>query len=515
MTVDQQVDRDPDPRWQQVSELIAERTGLHFPRERLRDLQRGLAGAANELGFKDATACADGLLSERLSKAQLQVVAGHLTVGETYFLREEKTFDALASHILPELIGARRHREQRLRIWTAGCCTGEEAYSLAILLHQLLPDLADWQVTILATDINPGFLRKAIAGSYGEWSFRAAPAEFKERYFERTADRRYIIRPEIKRLVVFEQLNLVEDGYPSLATDTNAMDLIFCRNVLMYFTPAQARKVIGKLHHALIEGGWLAVSPSEASQALLAPFVARTFPGVILYQKNDAHLSASLDQAAARVSASPEIVAPVAPFGWAEPEPDARLPERPSPSLERQLPSPPERPSAVDAPDIVARAVSLYEEGRYSEAVDTLLVAFGKQMPPHSASSLLARALANQGKLTEAAAWCDRWIAADKLDVTGHYLHGVVLMEQGHTADARQALQRALYLKPGFVLGHFALGSLARSQGNADEAARHFANALRLLQRLQPDDLLPESDGLTGQRLTETIRALTTQKSAR
>src|SRR3990172_1428696 len=157
-----------------------------------------------------------------------------------------------------------------------------------MLLHQAIPDLADWHVTILATDINARFIRKAVAGSYGEWSFRDAPIGFKEGYFSRTDDGHYAIRPEIKKLVTFEHVNLVEDVYPSLATNTNAMDVIFCRNVLMYFTPEQTRKVIGNLHHALMEGGWLAVSPSEASQALFMQFVTLNCPGVILYQKGDA-----------------------------------------------------------------------------------------------------------------------------------------------------------------------------------------------------------------------------------
>ena len=225
--------RDDETQWARLSGLIAEQMGLHFPHERLVDLQRGLAGAAEDFGFDDIAACADWLLSTPLNKAQLQVLATHLTIGETYFFRDKKSFDVLASSVFPALIHARRGRERRLRLWSAACCSGEEAYSLAILLHQVLPDLADWHVTILATDINPVFLRKAVAGSYGEWSFRDTAAGFKERYFTRTEDRRYTIRPEIQKLVTFEHVNLVEDVYPSLATDTNARDIIFCRNVLM------------------------------------------------------------------------------------------------------------------------------------------------------------------------------------------------------------------------------------------------------------------------------------------
>ncbi len=490
-------DRDLETQWTRLSELVAEHMGLHFPRERRGDLQRGLAGAAVEFGFDDVAACADWLMSAPLTKTQLQVLASHLTIGETYFFRDKNTFDVLASRVLPELIDARRGLERRLRLWSAGCCSGEEAYSLAILLHQVLPDLADWHVTILATDINPVSLRKAVAGSYGEWSFRDAPSGFKDRYFNRTEDGRHAVRPEIKKLVTFEHVNLVEDVYPSLATDTNAMDLIFCRNVLMYFTLAQTRKVIGNLHHALMDGGVLAVSPSEASQALFPQFVTLNFPGVILYQKSDAGPRANHMPWVPPATATPPPEAPPAP-----PEaPPAPPPEMP-PLVESGL-----APCAV--------AASLYEQGRYGEAAATLLASFEEHQPETQAFSLLARALANQGRLADALVWCDRWVAADKMDAAGHYLRAVVLLEHGHRDEARASLQRALYLEPTFVLAHFALGSLARSRDKHDEADRHFANTLDLLGRLQPHDVLPESDGLTAGRLTETLTAMTAPENTR
>lgn len=476
-----------DTAWGPLSEFIAATLGLHFPRERWGDLQRGLTGAAEEFGFEDVAACAGWLMSAPVTKAQLQVLASHLTIGETYFFREKKTFEVLASHVLPELIRARRGHEQRLRLWSAACCSGEEAYSLAILLHQALPNLAGWHVTILGTDINPHFLRKAAAGSYGEWSFRDVPDGFRERYFHRAAGGRHVIRPEIKALVRFEHLNLAEDVYPSLATDTNAMDLILCRNVLMYFTPAQQRKIAGRLHHALIDGGWLGVSPSEASQALFSQCITRNFPGVILYQRRDA----TVRESETLMPPPPDDAALWAPAPlqpWTPPAATALPPER--------------------SPAPYAMALSLYEEGRYGEAADALLALATARMPEPRVFSLLARALANQGRLADARVWCDRWIAAAKVDPTGHYLRAMVLLEIGEPDEARRSLQRALYVNPDFVLAHFALGTLARSRGVDHEADRHFANALPLLARLQPDEPLPESDGLTAARLIDTITAM-------
>ncbi len=476
--------------WSELSGLIARTMGLHFPPARLDDLQRGLDGAASELGFDDTGACVRQLLGATPDKTQLLALASHLTIGETYFFRDRPMLDALAQTILPELIASRRGRTQRLRIWSAACASGEEAYSLAILLQQALPDVDDWQVAITATDINPRALHKAAVGHYGPWSFRNVPAGIKERYFERAPDGRHAIAPRIKKLVTFEHLNLVQDAYPSLATDTNAMDIILCRNVLMYFTPEQIRKVVGNLHHALVDGGWLAVSPSETSQALFAQFATVNFPGAVFYRKS----------AAPAPSRQPVPAAPLAEVAG-QGAPVAPVVPGPAPAIEtarvRTLPP---------SPRVLAQ--SLFDQGRYEEAAQTLVDSFVRRAPDSQAFSLLARALSNQGRLDQALAWCDRWTAVDKMDPAGHYLRAVVLLEQGQHEQAMLSLRRAIYLEPELVLAHFALGNLARRQGRTQEAARHFANTADLLRRYQPGDALPQSDGLSADALARTLAAI-------
>lgn len=492
-----------EPQWSQLSAFIAESMGLNFPRERWDDLQRGLAGAAQEFGFQDPAECVDWLLAAPSTQAQLQVLASHLTIGETYFFRDEKILQAFTETILPELIRARRGREQRLRIWSAACCSGEEPYTLAILLCEALPDLRDWRVTITATDINPRFLHKAAIGNYGEWSFRNTPSWLKQRYFSRTADGRYLIAPKIRKLVSFEHLNLAQDVYPSLATDTNAMDVIFCRNVLMYFTPLQIRRVVGNLQHALVDGGWLVVSPSEASHTLFSQFITVNFPGAILYQKIRSASHAEQASRPVPISETAGLVAPAnmvtVPSLWTLPVGGALT----AASEEPEMLAPeaaPLKPFSV--------AEVLYQDGCYAEAVEILLASFSQDAPGTRMFSLLARALANQGKLVDALAWCDRWITADKLDPASHYLRAVVLLEGGDPELARSSLQRAIYLQPCFVLAHFALGNLARRWGKTREAGKHFANVKHLLQGYQPGDLLPESDGLTADHLAETLAAI-------
>lgn len=447
----------PEPAWSRLSEWIARKTGLHFPPERRADLQRGLTGAAEEFGFTDASACADWLLSARLTRAQLHALAGHLTVGETYFFRDRNTFDALAEHVLPELI-RRRGQERRLSLWSAACCTGEEAYSLAILLQQCLPQWRDWRITLLATDINERFLEKARAAVYGDWSFRDTPAGLKALYFTSTADGRYAVQPQIKDKVRFERCNLVEDDFAELASGLGGFDLILCRNVLMYFTPAQADKVVSNLHRVLRADGWLVVAASEGSQTLAPRFTPVSFTGAILYQKTTEQTAA---QRAPVEHVTPEFI-----------------PQRQSSATVRAVPSQ-RTPTASVVADQQPRS------------------------PAHE-----ARALANRGSLTEALAWCDRWIAADALDGAARYLRAVILQELGERESARRALQQTIYLQSDFVLAHFALGTLARQEGRTEESNKHLGNALTLLRRCASDEILPESDGLTASRLREIIASL-------
>jgi chemotaxis protein methyltransferase CheR len=482
-----------------VSEFVAQQTGLHFPPERHPDLQRGLVAAAAEFGFADTVSCAEWLLSTPLTRPQLNILASHLTIGETYFFRERETFDALAQHILPALIHRRRGREQRLRLWSAACSTGEEPYSLAILVQRLLPDWADWHVRILATDINERFLQKAAAGVYGEWSFRQSPAGFKKQYFTRTADGRFAVAPQIRDCVCFAQLNLAGDSFPSLATDTNAMDVILCRNVMIYLTPAHTRKLVENLRHALMDEAWLAVSPSECSQDLFSRFTAVNFPGSVLYQKCRGEPLSAPSWTPAPVRAAAYTTTPA--FEVPQ-EPDALAPD------------------AVATPDPLEVAESLYGQGRYAEATGTLLASRLDGAAQSSlaslrtgerprAFSLLTRALANQGQLSDALAWSERWIAADKMDCAAHYVHAMILQEMGEREAARSSLNRAIYLQPEFALAHFALGNLARADGRG-EANRHFENALRLLRACPPDQPLPEADGLGAGRLMEIIATVLT-----
>lgn len=499
----------------QISEFIAAQMGLHFPRERRRNLERGLRSAAREFAFKDAESCIKWLLSSHLTKNQIEILASHLTIGETYFFRDKNSLEILKEQILPELIRSRRDREKHLRIWSAGCSTGEEPFSLAILLSNMLTDLSDWKLTILATDINPLSLRKALAGAYNEWSFRDTPPWVKQRCFREINKGHYEILPHIKKLVNFSYLNLVEDSYPSFLNNTNAMDIIFCRNVLMYFTPEVARKVIQNIYRCLVDGGWLIVSPSETSHVLFSQFATVSFPNVTFYRK-DSKKSQPAEDFIPKESPyfiPDEAIVPFYPplEHVTEPELEITFPREQGEAFPLKDNREPETGEPQPIP--YTEALMLYEQGRYEEAVNKILFMLQGNQDNPNALTLLARAYANLGKLSKALEWCEKAIIIDKLNPCCHYLLAIILHERGQTEEAVASLKRAVYLDQDFVLAHFALGNLNQQRGKLKESEKHFGNALSLLSRYRQEDILPESEGMTAGRLKEIIQSITAKEA--
>ena len=455
----------PEALLARLSDFLAVHMGLSFPKERWIDLARGIAAAAGAFRFADTESCIRWLLSETVTRNQIEVLASHLTVGETYFFREKAGLEALEQHILPKLLAARADSTHALRIWSAGCCTGEEAYSIAMVLDRAIPDAKAGSVSILATDINPDFLRKAAQGVYGEWSFRGAPAWIRGRHFKNRRDGRFELHARLRKKVTFSYLNLAEDVYPSPANGTNAMDVIFCRNVLMYFTPERTKAVAANLYRALAHGGWLIVGAAEASGALFPQFSAIEFPGAVLYRKGGAadHPSA----AAVEHGAPPSAAEPHVPFAQTLPVPSGRAASR---------------------------------------AVESVVQ---NEVPPRpgdgEALSRKARMHANRGRLAEAAEWCEKAIAAEKMNPAHHYLLAAIQQEQGRADAAAESLKRALYLDPDYGLAYFALGNLRLAQARHREARRHFTTALELLAKHAHDEVVAGSDGVTAGRLAEIV----------
>lgn len=434
--------------------LIAQRLGLHFPEGREDELGRRLLRACRASNVSDVERYVSLLSTLPEDSPEWRRFASHLTVNETYFLRDREFMDTLEQQILPSLIGRRRDQGiLRLRLWSAGCSTGEEPYSLAILIDRLLPDRAHWSVTILATDVDPVALATAERGIYREWSFRATPDSVRKRYFEQSGAGTYELASRIRKMVTFAPLNLTEDTYPSLATNTVAFDLILCRNVVMYFTREAQRATAKRFQDALVDGGWLAVAPAEASAQLLAPLEPVSLGGAILFRK------------------------------------DAREAPQAAPTT-RVLPPPPRahqpRPPAAPAPAPVTRRDAPVDERPLLE---------------------LAALEAGGGRLEQARDLCLEAIGADKLDAAAYLLLAEVQQERGDLTAAVDAVRRAIYLTPDSAAAHFLLGSLLRRGGEEIKARRSMETVMTLLEGAPEDQPVPGADGLTAGRLLETACA--------
>jgi chemotaxis protein methyltransferase CheR len=269
-----------DSLYVRFRDLLRERCGLDYPARKRADLAHGLRLVLETSRHADLAA----LYADAAAGGPgWEILLAQLTNGETYFFRNTPQFDALRQHILPELI-QRRQAMRHLRIWSAGCATGEEPYSVAMTLVDLLPEDELWQVSILATDINPQFLARARDGLYGSWSFRETPDTMRERFFT-PEQNRWRLHSRIRQMVTFTRLNLAQPCFPAILNGTYAQDLILCRNVTIYFDEATTHQLIERFHSSLLPGGWLLVGHAEPQASANQQLELHNFSHTVAYRK--------------------------------------------------------------------------------------------------------------------------------------------------------------------------------------------------------------------------------------
>jgi chemotaxis protein methyltransferase CheR len=256
--------------------FLEERAGLVFPQTRMADVERGIAKAAARSGAPDAQCL---LANLRQSAALLEEFLAGLLIGETYFFREPKQFDAIREMVLPALM-CDRPLDAPLQIWSAGCSTGEEPFSLAILLEE--EGLGN-QSHIIASDVCAPALKKAARGSYEPWSLRGARKEFTRAYFEERG-RKFQLIDRIREKVAFTPGNLASPVYPRPPRG-KGFDLILCRNVLIYFGRETVSQVAKKLFDSLSDGGWLVTAPSDPPLWDFAPYETKATAAGVFYRK--------------------------------------------------------------------------------------------------------------------------------------------------------------------------------------------------------------------------------------
>jgi chemotaxis protein methyltransferase CheR len=412
--------------------FLEERAGLVFPWTRMADVERGIAKAVARSGAPDAQCL---LANLRENSSLLEEFLAGLLIGETYFFREPQQFDAIREMVLPELMYG-RPLDAPLQIWSAGCATGEEAYSLAILLEE--KDLSS-RSHIIASDICASALKKAARGSYELWSLRGARKEFARLYFEERG-RKFQLIDRIREKVAFIPGNLASPAYPQPRRG-KGFDLILCRNVLIYFGRETVRQVAKKLFDSLSDGGWLVTAPSDPPLWDFAPYETRTTAAGVFYRKTGA--LASKRKAPSRITPQP-VPAPAAP------NPKTR--KAPA-SLARK-----------DAPDFCS-------DGNACEAHAQALFQGNR---PDIALTFLSRAVA--------------W---HPLSRELHYLYAVGLLNRNKLDKAAETARRLAYLDPQSVAAQMLLGTIARQRGDRVGAMRAYRNGFSFCAEADEDEIVP------------------------
>ncbi|ACA14813.1 MCP methyltransferase, CheR-type [Methylobacterium sp. 4-46] len=468
-----------DPAFAALKAAIVARTGHHYYADKDDLLWDRLRGRLRAAAAPDAGAYLAHLSASEEEWAALEA---EITIGETFFFRYAEQFAALRRTILPERIAARA-REKRLRIWSAGCSTGPETYSLAILLHEILGEaLAEWRIALTGTDINREVLAVARRAEYGAWALRSLSAEERARYFRRGArENTFALRPEFRGLARFEPQNLLHlvDGTASLAlTD---YDLILCRNVLIYFHPDTVMAVVRALAERLRPGGWLLLGHAEPNPAFAEILRPVSLPGTAAYRRpeEDPAPLPALPPGPAQESFPPRVPPP------APSRPARRAPARPSPP-----PAPPASPAGESPPG----------ESPPSESPPS-------ESPPGAALAAV-RALADAGDLDASWQACRAALQADPTDARLRFYEGLLARARARPEEAERAFRAAIYLEKGFVMAHYHLGLTLIALGRGAAGRRAVENALRLAAPLPPETELPEGDGLTAARLTDAARPL-------
>jgi chemotaxis protein methyltransferase CheR len=414
------------PAFAAIAGLLGARAGLQFT-----DASRP-AGEAAILRAMERAGQADPAGYARLvrqDREALDALLAEVTVGETYFFREPGQFRFLKEKVLP---GGRLP----YRAWSAGCATGEEAYSLAMLFEG--EGLAE--AGVLGTDVSAAAIARAREGVYGPWSLRGEGRALAGPFLE-PAGGRFRVVERVRRRVQFALLNLAEDGYPSAVTGTWGLDLILCRNVLVYFDPATVRAVAGRLFAALAPGGWLLTASSDPPLGGLAAFETRVSEAGVFYR-------------------------------------------RPLPVSE-----------IIGEPVRVAGAEALRSPGEapHRGVEDSLGV---PATPPQSQEELAAQ-LREQANADPRGAEraCALALRAHPLSAELHYLHALLLATGGDDGRAAAALRRVLFLDSTLAVAHFTLGALLERRGDPAGARRAYRRARGLAAARPADEPLPLGDG--------------------
>lgn len=428
-----------DPGYGRLKSQLIEATGLAFYTERDTLLCDRIEARLAHLGLPNCAAYISFLASGKAGAHEMELLIAQLTISETYFFRDRDQFAAIRELVLPDIL-ERNKASKELRIWSAGCSTGAEPYSLAILLMDHLSDqIADWKIRIYASDLNRDSLARAAEGRFRAWALRDTAEQMRHECFLKDGGS-WTIHPRFKPWVSFHHMNLVGGEFSSPLSQDEHFDLILCRNVMIYFTAEVGVRLIADLHGSLAEEGWLVVGAAEYNPENFGAFRTVATPGALLYQKMAVR--------------EPGLVAAARPFPV----------EFPTPS-----------------PIIAARQP---------------ILALTPCEPEREDLAGLCQ-LADQGEWQSASAYGERLLAQDRLNPALHFYRALILENLGNLDESARSLRQAIYLDRNFALAHYHLGLALKRNQQSGSAARSFENAVRVLKGLPKDAMVSGGPGIT------------------
>jgi chemotaxis protein methyltransferase CheR len=430
---------------------LSTRSGLTFEGSRGDILQHSVAHASARVG-SDPAQLLSRVTSDDRAFAEL---CDHITVRETFFFRERPKFELLRRQLLE------RHANERrtVRIWSAGCASGEEAYSLANVVRDAGLRA---RAQIIGTDLSPAAIAAARTGSYGRWAIRGLDQATTDRVFT-VREGRYHVRDELRTGVEFHQHNLLDP----LPEQLGPFDVIFCRNLLIYFTPAAVEQAVDRLVAALAPGGLLVTGVADPMLDQVDGLCTVVTEHGLVYRRRDATTRTEPSSPALRISSRRSA----------------------SGSLARSLSPSGDRSSGTRHPEgHEEHVLRLVEEGELAlqkarphaaEAAARRLLELSGSMP--AAHRILVQALAQAGRLSESVAAAGAAVAAHRTVADLHSLYAAVLLLAGGAAEAQQAAHRAVYLDPRLVEGYAVLAQAHEALGEHARARQARRNIRRLL----------------------------------
>ncbi|MEO6713369.1 MAG: CheR family methyltransferase [Mycobacteriales bacterium] len=453
-----------DDAFDRLRTLLATRAGLVFDDSRRDSLSYAVADRMHASGA--ATLEAYLAVVERPRSPEVQALLDDVTIPETYFFRNAPQFSALREFVVPELIRHAMANGRRIRVWSAGCSSGEEAYSIAILLRELLPPGA-WDVKVIGTDISTKVVAAARAGRYGARSLGPVDDRMLARWFTRLDDG-YVVNDEIKEMVEFRHHNLVADA---AALPELQADLVLCRNVTIYFNRETTRALMKRLYGSLREGGYLFLGHSETLWQISDDFRLVSLGEAFVYRR-DASSGNGAVAAGAAANANGATPAAVPPAN----------------------------------PALSARRT--YVAGRRSDDVPGVLLPAPVMAKPIVAARADehpldgARAALRAGNYGRAADLAGLVYAGDSLNSDAYMVRGLALTNLSRDNEALVDLRKAVYVDPQAGFAHFLLaGTLARL-GDQAAAQRSYRAAAQTLGHSADDHVSAE---MGGRKLSELI----------